>query len=129
MSYQEDILGTLNADTAVTDLVGDRIVADVADGSVQSPYIVYSVVTTGGETAHDGTRDVEFPLVQFSCYANTKSVAIAIASKVRRAIEGKTLAGGANLSFIFDDQHGTRDAETNLFAEIIEFRGACRPND
>lgn len=128
MSYQSDIIRRLTNDTSITDLVGTRIYADLADGTDPAPFIVYSIPTTRGETPHDGIRDLEFPLVQFSCYAATKAEAVQIAGRIRRSVEGKTLGGFSNLSLIFDDQHGTRDAETNLFAEIIEFRGACNPN-
>lgn len=128
MSFQSDIIAHLEDDETITNQVGTRIYADAADGEATAPYLVYSVVTTGGETAHDGTRDVEFPLVQVSCYAATKAQAISIASSVRKRLEGGFIPGLANLTLIFDDQHGTKDAETNLFAEILELRGACNPN-
>ena len=128
MSYQSDIITAIANTAAVTALVGTRVYADVADGSAVAPFIVYSVVTTGGTTTHDGNRNIEFPLIQFSCYAAGKAAVIDLASKLRAGLEGVTLSGGSDVTLVFDDQHGTRDAETNLFSEIIEFRGACNRN-
>ncbi len=128
MSYQSDIFTALTGDATLTGLVGDRVWADVADGTDATPYVVYQVISTIGETTHDGARDIEFPLIQVSAWANTKAESIAVASAVSRAIEGKELTGYSEATFIFDNQQGDHDPETNLFGEVLDYRGACNRN-
>ena len=128
MSYQADIMTTLTTDSGIAAIIAGRVFADVADGSTATPYLVYQVIGTSGETTHDGNRNLEFPSVQFSAWANTKAVAIALASAVNAALDGQTLAGSSNLSLTFSDQNGTHDPESNLYGEILEFRGACNRN-
>lgn len=128
MSYQADLVTHLGNDATITDIVSTRIFADVADGSAATPFIVYSVTGTGGETLHDGSREIEFPRVQISCFADTKVAAVNLCTAIRASIEGVILSGSSEVQFVFDDQHGTREPETNLFAEIIEFRGVCNTN-
>ena len=128
MSFQEDIFTALSYDSGVTSIVGDRIFADVADGTTAAPYLVYQVISTGGETTHNGTRDIEFPTVQFSAWANTKQQAVALASAVTDLLDGNTLPGSSRITFVWSDQSGTYESETNLFGETLDFRGACNRN-
>jgi len=128
MSFQGDIYTALTTDSGVSAIIGSRLFADVADGSTVTPYLVYQVIGTNGETTHDGNRNLEFPSIQFSAWANTKAAAIALASAVNTALDGQTLAGTSDISLTFSDQSGTRDPESNLYGEILEYRGACNRN-
>jgi len=128
MSFQEDIFTALSYDSGVTSIVGDRIFADVADGTTAAPYLVYQVISTGGTTPQDGIRNLEFPTVQFSAWANTKAQAIAIASAVNELFDGKTQPGSSAIKLLFSDQSGVYESETNLFGETLEFRGVCNRN-
>jgi hypothetical protein len=128
MSFQSDIYAALVADETISQLVGDRVFADVADGSTITPYLVYQVITTRGETPHDGGRDIEFPLVQFSAWADGKAAAIQVASAVNELLDGNTLSGNAAITLTFQDQQGRHENETNLFGEIIDFQGVCNRN-
>jgi hypothetical protein len=128
MSYQADIYAALAANATLAGLVATRIFPDVADGTAVAPYIVYQVVSTAGETPHDGDRNLEFPLIQFSCWAQSKSSAIALASAVNTVLDGKTLAGSSNVSLQFSNQFGTYESETKLFGEILEYRAATTTN-
>ena len=128
MSYQLNIMTALAAASTITDIVGTRIYADVADGSATAPYLVYQVITTTGETTHDGVRNIEFPLIQFSCWATGKAAAIALASAVNALLDGNTLAGSSNISFQFSNQFGQYDIETKLYGEILEYDAATNTN-
>lgn len=128
MSYQSDMTAALAAAAPITAIVGTRIFADVADGSTAAPYLVWQVISTAGETTHDGNRGIEFPLIQFSCWASGKAAAIALASAVTGALDGNTLAGASNISFQFSNQSGTYEPDTKLFGEILEFRASCNTN-
>lgn len=118
MSYQAAILTALTT----ANLAGGRVFADVADGTTAAPYIVYQTLGTGGSTTHDGTRGVEFPEVQFSCWATTKAAAISLADSVVSLLEGQTLSGSAAPSFQFSNRLGTYEADTKLFGELVTFR-------
>jgi len=128
MSYQEDVYTTLTTDSRIAALVGDRVWADVADASTAAPYIVFQTITTGGETAHDGGRDVEFPLIQFSAWANTKAEAVQLGNTINTVLEGQTLLGYSGVSFRYSDRRGQHDGKTNLFGEILDYIGASKLN-
>lgn len=128
MSYQANILTALLADTAIAAIVGTKVFADVADGSAAPPFLVYQVISTGGETTHDGERNLEFPFIQFTCWAKGKSNAIALASAVNALLDGNTLAGDSGISFQFSNQSGTYESDAKLFGEILEYRAATNKN-
>lgn len=122
MSYQSDTYTALTGSSAITALVSTRIYADVADGSAAPPYLVYQFISAGGETAHDGERDTEFPLIQLTAWATSKASAIAIADAVRTLLEGNTIAGESASSFQHSNRFGTYEDDTKLFGEILEYR-------
>lgn len=128
MSWQSDIVKAILTDSALCAIIGENVFADVAPGNTPAPYVVYQQVSEIGETNFSGTRPVIFPLVQFSCWAKTKSDAIDLASKLRIAIEGKNLVGDSNVSLGFSNQFSTRDQQTKLFGEIIDYRASCFSN-
>lgn len=128
MSFQSDIYTAITGNGTVAGLVGTSIFPDVADGTVSAPFIVYQVVSTDGETTHDGVRNIEFPLVQFSCWSTTKASAISLAAAVNDVLDGKTISGTANASFTFSNQFGNYDSESKLFGEILEYRAAANTN-
>lgn len=128
MSYQSDLTTALAAASTITAIVSTRIYADVADGSTAAPYLVWQVISTDGETTHDGVRNLEFPLIQFSCWATGKAAAIALASAVNAVIDGNTIAGSSALTFQFSNQFGTYEADTKLFGEILEYRATSNTN-
>ena len=100
MSWQSDIVSAIKADAPVASLIGAKVFADIAPGNAKAPFIVYQSISDGSNTTFDGIRNVIFPLVQFSCWAATKSGAIDLSSKLSAAIEGQTIAGGSDLSFV-----------------------------
>lgn len=128
MSYQSDIYTRLTTDATLSGLVGSRVFADVGDSSTGTPYIVYQVISTDGETAHDGTRDIEFPLVQFSVWGASKTSVIQTASALNATLDGQTIPGDSDLTMVFTDQSGTYENASNLFGEILQFRGHCNRN-
>lgn len=128
MSYQSNIYSALTGNGTIAGLVSTRIFPDVADGSAAAPFVVYQTITTGGETTHDGVRNIEFPLIQFSCWAISKANAIALASAVNAVLDGNTIAGSSTVSFQFSNQLGSYDPETKLFGEILEYRAATITN-
>lgn len=117
-------MNTLLNDAGVSGIVENRIYADFADGVTAAPYLVYQVITTGGETCHDRSRDIEFPLIQITGWAASKFESVALGDAVTAALDGVTQEGIFGLTLTFSDRQGQRDHETKLFGEIMEFRGA-----
>ncbi len=128
MSYQSDIKTAFTAASTITALVGTRVYSDIAPGDAAAPFIVYQTVATGGTTTHDGERNLEFPLIQFSCWAKTKAAAIAMASAVNALLDGNTISGSSGITFRFSGQNSSYDTESRLFGEMIDFDGACAKN-
>lgn len=128
MSWQSDIVRAILTDSAVCAIIGEKVFADVAAGNATAPFIVYQQISDSSETAFDGSRDVSFPLVQFSCWSPTKAGAIDLASKLRQAIEGRNIEGDSNASLGFSNQISTRDQQTKLFGEMIDYRVSCFTN-
>ena len=126
MSYQEDIYTVLSG--ALYSSVGDRIFPDVADGSAAAPYVVYQTISTSGTTTHDGTRDVEFPNIQFSCWAKTKSAAVALGSLLNQTLDGQTLAGNSAVAFTFSNASSSYDPESKLYGEVLEYQAHTKQN-
>jgi hypothetical protein len=128
MSYQSDIITALAAASPVTGIVGTRIYWDVADGSAQPPYLVLSTVSVGGETTHDGVRNIEFPTIQFSCWTKGKAASVALAAAINTLIDGNTISGASGVTFQFSNQFGTYESDTKLFGEILEYRASSITN-
>ena len=128
MSWQSDIVNAILTDSAVCAIIGENVFADVAAGNANAPYIVYQHVSDNSETDFDGVRNVIFPLVQFACWHPAKSGAIDLVKKLSAAIEGRNLDGDSNASLSFSGQFSTRDQQTKLFCETIDYRISCLAN-
>lgn len=128
MSYQADITDAILENDVLSDIIGGRFFWDVADDDASPPFLVAQVISTDSETCHDGTRDWSFPLIQFSAWAATKVQAIGLGSAIRGEIEGVTIQGDSNVSLSFAGENSTRDQETKLYGEIIEYRASTITN-
>ena len=125
MSYQADISDAILASESLAALIVDRFSWDVADGDTVAPYLVAQTVSGTSETTHDGDRSLTFPLIQFSCWAKTKASALAVMAAFRADIEGVTLPGTSAVVLIFSGENSTRDLETDLFGEIVDYRASA----
>jgi len=128
MSYQSDIKTAFTAAATITALVGTRVYSDIAPGEAAAPFIVFQTIATSGTTTHDGDRNLDFPLIQFSCWASTKAAAVSIASAVNSLLDGNTIAGSSGITFRFSGQNSSYDPESRLFGEMVDFTGACAKN-
>ena len=124
MSYEADIRNAMLADEGLTNLIGTKVFWDVAEGDTPPPYVVLQTVSNSGETAFDGSRDDEFPLIQFVAWAATKLQSIAIRSAIRTAIEGRDLSGTSNTSLGYSNDLSGYDPQTKLFSALIEYRAS-----
>lgn len=128
MSYQSNLYSALIGESTISAIVGTAIFPDIADGTVAPPYIIYQTISTGGETSHDGVRNVEFPLIQLSCWTTGRATAIALASAVNAFLDGNLIAGASAVTFQFSNQLSSYDLETKLYGEILEYSAASNTN-
>lgn len=128
MSWQSDIVSSILDDPGLSGMIGGRVFADIADRSASPPYLVYSVPSSIGETAFDGSRGVFFPLVQFSIWAETREKCIQISSSLRQVMEGRNLPGENNVSLGYSNESSGYDEEAKLYGEILEYRASATPN-
>jgi hypothetical protein len=128
MSYEADIYGALIADEGIAILVGEKVFWDCADGDTSPPFIVLQTVSNTGETAFDGSRDNQFPLVQFAAWASTKAETIQLRNAIKSAIEGVELAGTSQTSLGYSNDLSTYDQQTKLFGHVIDYRVSTNTN-
>lgn len=124
MNYIEDITNAILASDPITDIIGDRFSWDIADGETVAPYVVAQQISDSSTGDLSGVHDIAFPLIQFSCWAKTKTEAITLAETLRTGIGHMTLNGPSLTSLNFAGRNSTFDDETGLFGDIIEFRAS-----
>jgi hypothetical protein len=128
MSYQSDINDAIADNVPLTALIGTGFSWDIADPETSPPYLIAQTISSDGTTDFDGNRGVSFPLVQFSAWATSKAAAITIISTLKTAIEGQNLPGSSNSSLSFAGENSTRDPQTKLYGEIVDYRVSCNTN-
>ena len=129
MSWQADIYQAATTDQGVSALVGSRVYWEVADGDTVAPYVVLQCVSGSGETCHDGSRDVSFPLLQVTAWAAKKLDAVNLMTEIRNALEGKNLPGNSNVSLGYSGEDSGYEQQTKLFSESIDFRVSTNTNN
>ena len=128
MSYQSDINAAIADDAPLTALIGTGFSWDIADPETSPPYLIAQTISSDGTTDFDGNREVSFPLVQFTAWATGKASAIAIISALKTAIEGFDLPGDSNASLSYAGENSTRDPQTKLYGESVDYRVSCNTN-
>lgn len=129
MSYETDIANAILGSGTIAGIIGDKFSWEFADGETVAPFIVAQVINTNGETVHSGERDMSFPLIQLSCWGRTKAEAVSMRQALMRDIEGRTLPGLSETTLAFQGANSTRDEDTKLFGEIIDYLGSSYTND
>ena len=126
MTYLTDLYSALAGDTAITASVSNRIYLDIAPSTTAAPFLVYQVISTRSTTLHNRTRNLEFPSIQFSCWAKTKLEAVNLANSVLFLLDGCQPIGTSEISFVFSNQSGDYESDTKLFGERVELSGVCK---
>lgn len=118
----------LTADAAVAADIGTRAYPQNAAPHSDYPLVSYMQIAAGVEETRklDGPVSHFRTLWQIDIYARTRAAAIALADKVRAALDGKIneeWGGFTILAAIFDDQRdGTFEADANLHRIIQQYR-------
>ena len=88
MIAERALVARLEASTGVTALVGGRIYAMTASQGAAMPAITYQKISPGLMHTLQMAEPVARPRLQVNCWADTYSVAKAVAGEVRSALNG-----------------------------------------
>jgi hypothetical protein len=107
---EEKVHALLLAGSTVTDIVADRILPPGNHQNVQRPYIVHFPVSHQSTYTHGGRAGLkQWPFYQVSCFAESHSVARALAVAVEDVLSGNH--DGCN--FFVRGQSSNFDATVN----------------
>jgi hypothetical protein len=123
MDLSEKIIATLQADSALTALVQDRIFPVIGDRELAAPALLYTIVGGFdlGETHDDASVAapvLSATLVQFTAYATTRDNALLVIRRVRAAF----LAAQEPGTFAVHISGTPRESRENLGPGLRLFR-------
>ena len=124
MGIESGIITRLNAVTAVTDLVSNRIYADVLPDGTTKPAIVYQLISTVPFSNLNADTGKFQSRVQFTLIADTKAQTIQLSDAMRTALQrfqgvaDDVTVLDTKLENIFDQAY---DLTTNQTARIADF--------
>ena len=84
------VIGLLDADSDVTDLVSTRISAGFREQADDLPCIVVECESIEGDDSLSGTSQIDIAFVEVTCYGATYAAASTLAQACIRALRGKT---------------------------------------
>lgn len=128
MSWQSDIFDALQASEELTDMIGDRVSWDIADGSTATPYLVLQAISGTADTDYQGGREITNTLVQVTCWSPSKAEVIAVTSALRDVLEIPELPGDSLTSCIYAGENSTYDSDTRFYGEITDYRAIHNTN-
>ncbi len=125
MGIESGIITRLNAVTAITDLVSDRIYADSLPDGTTKPAIVYQLISTVPIDSNLNSDGGKFTArIQFTLISDTKLETITLSDAIKTALQ--RFQGAADditildsrLENLFDQAY---DLETGQTARICDF--------
>ena len=125
MGIESAIVARLNAVTAVTDLVSNRIYADTLPDGTDHPAIVYQLISTVPYSRLNADTGKFESRVQLTLIADSKSVSIQLSDAIKTALQrfqgvssGVTIID-SHIENIFDQSYDLRTEQT---ARIADFK-------
>lgn len=132
MELEEALRTYLLTKTGLTALIGTRIAPDdIADG-MAIPCVTYKKISDVKTTTHQGISELEMPSFQFSCYADSKSVARRINNQIRTALtDYRGVMSGLTVQAItllneMSSRQNLGDGTGKYFIDSLEFEIAFR---
>jgi len=116
MSFQSDVYGYLTANAGLTALVGTRLYPNEAPNDPVVPFIVYYEFATPREQLMGNAIGVSKPRIQYSCYADTYTEAVAVIDALRAAVLALPYP------IVFEDERGNQDVTTGLHRRDLDVR-------
>lgn len=116
MGFQSDLYAALSADVGLAALIGTRLYPNDAPPDVAVPFVVYYEFATPREQLMSNAIGVSKPRIQYSCYADTYSSAVAVIDALRAAV--LTLP----YPIVLEDERGNQDVTTGLHRRDLDVR-------
>ncbi len=126
MSLHAGLRAYLLSQTAVTDLVDDRLHPSRLPDKPVLPAVVYTVVADVRDYAHDQALDLGRPLVQLDVWSTRQASALALADALIEALVGYRGAMGGiayTAGWRLDGQRDLFEEETGFYRVSLDFRG------
>ena len=90
MKVGKAIYNILSNNGAVTGIVGTKIYPELAPTGIDTPYIVYSIVSNSPSETKNKNGDIDAASVEVYCFQDTYSNAVDLGVSVRAALDRKT---------------------------------------
>lgn len=106
-SLEAALIAALQANAGVSALVGSRVFIAGGRQGETYPYVTVQRIATAGAAHLDGPSNLDWPLMQIDCWADTALAALNAAEAVRAAIDGVNVTSGdPDFYSVFQDQRG-----------------------
>lgn len=124
MGIESGIIARLNAVTAITDLVSNRIYADILPDNESHPAIVYQLISTIPYSSLNDDTGILVSRMQFTLIADSKSASIQLSDAMKTALQrfkgvvSDVTIHDSKIENIFDQAY---DDNTDQTARIADF--------
>jgi len=122
-SVGKAIYNILSNEAGVTDIVGTKIYPVVAPQQTETPFIVYSVVSSIPTNTKDRISEIDTMRVQVDCYEKTYTLAEALSSAVRLALDNATGTKNGVLidGLAYENEQDFIEEDNDYFRKSIDF--------
>lgn len=122
VSATTELVGVLEAASAVTALVGARIYPMTLPQGVTLPAIRYRVIDDVPVLSQSGNSNLSQPRVQLTCCATTYAGAEAVARALRATLHGKTILGQAAWVAVDQDDFDPVTEQYLRYVDVLFWR-------
>ncbi len=117
---EADLVRYLEANAGVSALVGDRIYPLMIPERATLPAIRYQGISMGSEVAHTGPSGLARHRIQLTVHAATYAIAQAVATALRRALDGKKGMFGAGSSCLVANDVPAYEEESGQYLRHVD---------
>ena len=124
MKAEAAIYAMLNASSAVTAIVGQRVYLDTRPEADPLPAIVYSLISEKQDNSRIGDIETVMTRIQVNCLGNTADALVSLRESVRLACHNQSgTFGGTQVIYSLMDGAGpdTYDELVNIYVKTIDF--------
>ena len=118
------IYSILSTDSAVADLTDGDIFPGVAPQDTDTPYVVYTLISSVPVLNKDKKRSVEELRFQIDAYADSFEEVNGLCEKIRAALEFKSgqIAGYQVMSILFDNENDNFESSPEIFRKQQDYK-------
>lgn len=98
--WSDELFLHVTTQPAFVNLCGTKLFPDVAPANQKAPYVIYSEISNASESTHSGPSNLDGTLMQFTAWADTRSLANRVRRELRKILECVQIPGQFALSLI-----------------------------